>query len=101
MNYKYTLLKQDGTTEDLGTGAKKDFKELYKILNCSLIQIIPDEYYDGWIDGEVECYGDEEGRYNSENIRNPHFKVLKGNPAMGEVAEWDIVGNIVREELIK
>lgn len=99
--YKYTLLKQNGTTEDLGTGKQKGFKELYKILGCSLIQIIPDDYYDGWADEEVECYGDDEGRYNENNKRNPHFKVLKGNVDLGEPAEWDVVGNIIKEELVK
>ena|GEM_PF-6600637 len=98
--YKYTLLKQDGTTEDLGTGKKMSFKDFYRILNCEMIEIIPDAYYDGWVDGKLECYGDEEGRFKETNHRNPHFKVLKGNPALGEEPEWDIVGDIIKEELV-
>lgn len=97
---KYTLLRQDGTIKDLGTGKKKNFKELYEILKCNIIEIIPDAYYDGWIDGKVECYGDEEGRYNEKNHRNPHFKVLQGDVSFGEPKEWDVVGDIVREEKI-
>ena len=101
--YKYTLLKQDGTTQDLGTGKQKEFKGaggLYELLNCTTIEIINDMYYDGWVDGEVECYGDEEARYNDNNHRNPHFKVLKGNPEFGEPEEWDVVGDIIKEELV-
>lgn len=96
--YKYTLLKQDGTIEDLETGKQKDFKEFYKILNCHTIEIIPDAYYDGYVEGKLEMYGDEEARFNSENHRNPHFKVLIDKDDNN--AEWDVVGDIIKEELV-
>ena len=95
--YKYTLLKQDGTIEDLGTGKQKDFKEFYSLLHCSTIEIIPHDYYAG----RATMYGDEEARFNSENKRNPHFRVLQGNQLLEEVAEWDVVGNIIKEEVVK
>ncbi len=96
--YKYTLLKQDGTTQDLGVSRKKEFKELYTILDCSTIAIIPSDYYNGLNYGRCTMYGDDEGRFNSNNHRNPHFKVL-GDAVYGDV--WDVVGNIVKEEVYK
>ena len=94
--YRYTLLNQDGTTKFLGISKKKDFKEFYKILNCSTIEHIPHCYYFEKL-GHVEFWGDEEARFNSENHRNPHFKVLKD--INGE--EWDVVGNIIKEERVE
>lgn len=42
----YTLLKQDGTTEELlQTDKEVDLKQLYKWLNCSLVDLIPSDYY--------------------------------------------------------
>jgi hypothetical protein len=91
--YKYTLYKQDGTIVDLGTSRKKTFEEMYKILNCNLIEIIPHDY--AVFKGYYELYGDEEARYNENNHRNPHFKVLidvLNQP-------WDIVGDVIKEEV--
>lgn len=96
--YKYTLLKQDGTVEDLGVGKKKDFREFYKILNCQMIELIPRDYYPDK-SGHATIYGDEEARFNEENYRNPHMKVLKGNPLLGEMPEWDCVGDLIKEEV--
>lgn len=98
--YKYTILKQDGTVEVLPIGKQKDFKELYKILNCSIIQIIPDSYYPKEF-GKCEVYGDEEGRFLESNHRNPHMKVLRGDPTIGEPLEWDCVGDLIKEEVIQ
>ena len=95
--HKYTLLKQDGTTQFLGVGKKKSFQEFYEILNCTIIEHIPHAYYPDNL-GHVEMWGDEEARFNSDNIRNPHFKVLRGNPLLGEPEEWDIVGDIIKDE---
>lgn len=88
--YKYTLLKQDGTIKELGTMPQQGFKQFYKILDCTTIEIIPPVYYE-----QKDCtlYGDEEGRFNEENMRNPHFEVIADN--------YDVVGNIIKEELIK
>ncbi len=99
--YKYTRLGQDGSIEDLGVSKKKTFNELYDILDCSTIEIIPFAYYKGLGHGRCSMYGDEEARFVIENNRNPHFNVLKGNPDLGEPAEWDIVGDIVKEEVAK
>jgi len=88
--YKYTIYKQDGTIEVLPISKKKDFEELYKILNCSIIEIIPSDYYPAGF-GHSTVYGDEEGRFNENNHRNPHFKVLADG--------WDVVGNVIREEV--
>ena len=91
--YQYTILKQDGTKEVLPPCKKKDFKELYQILNCELIEIIPSDYWSGMGHGKCSMYGDEEGRFKETNYRNPHFKVL----APG----YDVVGDIVKEEVYK
>ena len=99
--YQYTILKQDGTKEVLKPSKKKTLAEFYKILDCRTIQLIPSLYYKGMGYGRCLMYGDEEGRFNSSNHRNPHFKVLKGNIELGEPPEWDVVGNIVKEEVYK
>lgn len=92
-NYKYTLYKQDGTIEDLGISKKKTFAEFYKILNCKTIEIIPKEYSKEV--GRYTLYGDEEARFNTKNHRNPHFNILKDFYQ----DEWDIVGDIIKEEV--
>ena len=96
MSYKQILLKQDGTTQDLGTSPKKrTLEELYKILGCNIVEIIPSSYYEGH--GRCTMWGDEEGRFNKKNHRNPHFKVLIDD----QKREWDVVGNILKEEKVK
>lgn len=95
--YKYTIYKQDGTIEELEPCPGKDFKALYKMLNCEIIELIPDLYYKSKNWGKVTVYGDEEGRFNSENIRNPHFDVLID----ADGSEWDVVGNLIKEEVWK
>ncbi len=89
--YKYTLLKQDGTTQDLGVSKEKDFSELYKILNCTTIEHIPQQYYAKRGYGRCQMWGDEEGRFFEKNHTNPHFDVL----APG----YDVVGDIVKQEV--
>lgn len=91
--YLYTLLKQDGTQEELAQVPKEvELSQLYKWLNCTTVELIPSDYYqEAWIgDGDTIVWGDEEGRFNSENKRNPHTKVL------GE--EWDCVGDLVLQQ---
>lgn len=91
--YQYTILKMDGSTEALPPSKKKDFNELYKILNCTTIEIIHSDYWKGMGHGRCTMYGDEEGRFNNNNHPNPHFKEL----APG----YNVVGNIVKEEVYK
>lgn len=102
MSYKYTLLKTDGTKEDLGTLAKNlEFKGiggLYEKLNCRTIELIPKDYWpEEYKKRGVEMFGDEEGRFVDEPQRNKHFKVLKDF----ENNDWDVVGNVVVEEKVK
>lgn len=93
--YKYTLLRQDGTEEVLqAAGSRLSLKKLYEILGCSTIELIPRAYHES----TATMYGDEEARYNSDNKRNPFFKVLEG--AAHEPGEWDVVGNIIKEERV-
>lgn len=99
--FKYTLLKQDGTKEELGVRKKMVFGDMYKILDCRTIELIPMAYwkmeYNRW---GVEMWGDEEARFNNNNVRNPHFLVLEGDPSIGEPAEWDVMGDVIVEELV-
>ncbi len=89
--YEYTLLKQDGTSEYLGVSKQKTLKELYKILECSTIEVIPVDYYKSRKHGRrCTMWGDEEGRYKEGNTTNPHFDVLSPG--------WDVVGNILKEQ---
>lgn len=90
--YKYTLLKQDGSIKELGVGTKKKLREL----NCRALEHIPETYYEGH--GRCTMWGDEEGRVNEENKRNPHFKVLID--AIDDT-EFDVVGDILKESLAK
>lgn len=90
--YKYTKYNQDGTVEDLGISKQKSFKELYKIIGCDTIEIIPPEYYENRRWSNCTVYGDEEGRFNTDNHVNPHFSEL----APG----WNVVGNTVKEEVV-
>lgn len=97
--YQYTLLGQDGTKTDLGTGKKKDFRELYQILNCDTLGLIPTTYYPKEY-SRATIFGDDEARFNTDNHRNPFTKVLTGDifdPAM----EWDCVGNLVVQQRVK
>ena len=89
--YLYTLLYQDGNAFEFES-EKLDFHDFYKLLDCELIEIIPSDYCPKeW--GRCTVYGDEEGRFSSNNVRNPHTLVL------GE--GWDCVGNLIKEEKVK
>lgn len=96
MKYTYTLLKQDGATESLGEFDKEmDYLEVRKILNCQMLEIIPEAYHQKeWVKRGRLLWGDEEGRFNSNNHRNPHTKVLVDD--LGN--EWDCVGNLLLQE---
>jgi len=88
--WHYILLKQDGTREDLGTRTKMTFGDMYAILNCTTIEMVPMAYwtqeFNVW---GTSIYADEDARANNTNIRNPHFLVLEGDPTIGEPLEWD------------
>ena len=90
--YQYTLLKQDGTVVTLAPSKKKTFAELYILLDCSTIEIIPRDYYEH--KGRCTVYGDEEARFSTKSkTRNHHFKVLS--------EDFDVVGDCIKEEVLK
>lgn len=107
--YTYSIRKQDGTVEDLGSFNKElPFKTetnqrtgevtkgLYSYLKCTTIELIPEMYFDqqDWaqeLKGTVTCFGDEDARANNLNVRNPHFSAMF--EANGHV--WDIIGDII------
>ena len=103
MKYIYTLYKQDGTKEKVAKRpTEMPFADMYKHLNCSTIELLPNSYLPDELARRegVTAFADEEARFNSENLRNPHFKVLHGNEAIGEPKEWDVVGDIMIEEQV-
>jgi hypothetical protein len=95
--YQYTVLRQDGTKEVLPLSPKMNFDQFRFLLGCQTIEHIPSDYYKGLGYGRCEVWGDEESRFNSNNIRNPHMKILydyEGNP-------WDVVGDVILEQVYK
>jgi len=42
-------------------------------------------------------YGDEEARFNENNKRNPYFESIVAEDG----AVWDVVGDIIKEEVFK
>lgn len=98
MSYKYTLLNQDGTAELLAqTDKEVELKQLYDWLNCQIVELIPEPYHNEiWKSEETIVWGDEEARFNPDNKRNLHTKVLtdfEGN-------EWDCVGDLILQQEI-
>lgn len=116
MKYRYTMLNQDGTKTEIGTFAKElPFKTvvnqktgevtkgLYTYLKCSTIELIPEDYYVHQNKINVELggpitamFGDEEGRYDKSNIRNPWFGFFDTPNGV-----FDVVGNIIAVEELR
>jgi hypothetical protein len=100
--FTYELLGQDGTTKVIAENVpRKTVQDFYEILKCSTVELIHPAYYPGKYEPGWVVYGDENGQDNSENIRNPFMQVLEGDPAYGEPAEWDVVGNLILEKEVK
>ncbi len=99
--YKYTILEQGGGIRELPPCKKKEFRGaggLYDLLGASMIEIIPPDYYKSRKYGHCTMYGDEEGRFNTNNHRNPHFDTIVDGY---DGSVWDVVGDIVKEEVAK
>jgi|SRR6516165_8589465 hypothetical protein len=99
MPYKYILLNQNGSRREFGSRtAQMTLQEMKKHLDCQIIAVIPHAYYPTALDKDnVTIYGDDEGRFNSDNHRNDHMKVLYGDPSIGEPPIWDCVGDMLVE----
>lgn len=105
--YQYTIYRHTGAVEALRTNGKQlSFQTvtnsktgevtpgLYSLLDCRTIELIPRDYYPDGTGKNAVFYGDEEARFNTDNKRNPHMKLLEdffGNP-------WDVVGDVIKEE---
>ena len=99
MKYRYTLYKADGSSQEIGEFPKEmSLKEKYKILDCSLIEYIPRDYFpDADARNEkVEYIGDEEARFIEGVEPNRHMKVIIDYRGK----KWDVVGNLIRQEKI-
>ena len=90
--YQYTLLKQDGSKRKLKPCKKKTLEQLYKILKCDTVTIIPAVYWKGMGYGKVTMWGDDNARFNSANQQNPLFHDLGDG--------YYVVGNILMERKI-
>lgn len=93
--YYYTHLKQDGTYVVLEQTATKWEYERLKKFTGGYIEYMPDDYLPKGMSGQV--IGDEEGRLNSTNHRNPFMRVLTDD--MGN--EWYCVGDLLLEQTEK
>jgi hypothetical protein len=101
--YQYTVYKQDGTIEKLEPRPKMEWPGeggLYELIGngCGHIELLPKDYVPKEFGRRGEYFIDGEGRFNSTNYRNPHFKVLTGD-IFSPSDEWDVVGNVVKEEV--
>lgn len=93
--YVYTLLLQDGSYVVLDKCFKKwKYKQISKLVG-GMIEYIPTDYFPEGMRGSV--IGNEEGRFNPVNHRNPHMKVLYD--PMGRA--WDTVGDLLLEQTEK
>ena len=98
MAFRYTLLMQDGRKSlPMHTSKELEFSEMYKMLECQTIEMIPRDYYPEGTPESAVIWGDEEGRFNNRNYRNPHMKVLHDNRG----GEWDCVGDLLLQEEIE
>lgn len=96
MTYVYTHLKQDGSSIELARVSKKwDYTKLRAFIGNS-IEYIPEEYFMDGLKGQV--IGDEEARYNTNNVRNQHMKIIH-DPIFNE--DWDVVGDLLLEQTEK
>lgn len=92
--YQYTLLNQSGNKTVFEPRKKMTLQELYKALDCDVVQVVPKVFFGDSLNKRSTIFVDEEGRFNKENKRNPHFKVLTD-----PWGETDIVGNALVEEV--
>lgn len=95
--YQYTILKTDGTIEELAPSPKKDFKELYKIIGCETIELVPKPFHPGWIKGYRTIFADESGRLNG---KAPNRNMTVAYDEIFQEAVY-IVGDVVLEQKIK
>ena len=95
--YAYTILRHNGDIKRYPPCKKKTFKDFYRMLNCTTIEIIPRDYYKNKGYGHCEMYGDEEARFNEDNKRNPYFDTIVAEDGL----VWDVVGDIIKEEVFK
>ncbi len=92
--FHYERLKGDGTIEDFGTTRRKKMGEVYKILKCEMVERISGAYFkEPWV-GKSVGFADIEGPLKTAT-RNPHFVVLKGDPALEEPEEMFVVGDVL------
>lgn len=99
--FTYRLLKQDGTTKRIGKAVPRfDLQGLYDALGCTHVELVPPAYYPDEYAGKVVAIygnGEDDVRSRAGIVRNPHLKVLEGDPTLGEPAEWDVVGDVLLE----
>lgn len=91
--YQYTVYRQNGDVDVLEPCEKKTWDGeggLYELIHCQIIQEVPKVYFSEAMNKRGYAWCDEEGLFNQEKKRNPHFEVVDGG---------FIVGDIVLEEV--
>lgn len=96
--YEYTVYHQNGDVEGWKQ-PKMSFDDMRQLVSGGhcMLELIPKDYWPKEIGRAGNVWGDEEGRFNSDNHRNPHFRVIVDN----EGHEWDCVGKLVHEKVAK
>ena len=82
--YRYTLLKTDGTEQDLGTRDHEMFLHYMQKAVGGPLELIPPAYYSHQKWGQCTVYGDEEGRFKSKPD-NLHFHMFPNGQFMPPV----------------
>ena len=90
--YRYTRLKQDGTSEIVAEQKKKIEHGALVALVGGDLELVPSAYYAGKGWGRVDCYADEDARHKGGGF-NPHFHDLGG--------AFFIPGDVIRVETVK
>lgn len=99
--FKYSLLKTDGTIEEISEPRDRMVvQDFYPILDATLCELIPFEYYPEQYQSGYIIYGDEEARLKNKE-RNKHMLVLEGDTSIGEPEEWDVVGDLILEQEVR
>lgn len=71
--YQYTVYRADGTISKLDPQPKLDYREIYKLINCSTFQLVPTVYFPKSISKRATAFCDEEGLFKQPLIANPFF----------------------------
>lgn len=94
--FRYELLKQDGTIKHFDAGKRKKLGEMYKILGCQQVHVVPGAFFTEKYAGKAVGYQDAETTLNPFAEANPLFKRVPGE-ADEEVEFYEVSGDVLME----